>query len=110
MRRVGDIAEIGLMILIEGRGHADDNRVHLLDVRVIGGCRKALSLRRLDFFRADPVDVRPPFREGIDLALINVETGDGKFLFREQQSQRQSYVPQADNSNACLALLDLVFG
>ena len=52
MRGVGDIAEIGLVILIQRRGDADDDRVHLFDVRVIGGGGKALRFGVLDFFAA----------------------------------------------------------
>ena len=61
----------------------------------------------LDFFRADAVDVGTALREGIDLALIDVEAGDGKLLFAEQQGQRQSHVAQADDADPRLALLDL---
>ncbi len=60
-----------------------------------------------DFFCADAVDIRFALGEGFDFALINVEAGDGEFLFAEQQGQRQSHVAQADNADPRLALLDL---
>ena len=110
MRSVGNVAEIGLVVLIERSGHANDDSVHLLDVRVIGGGGKTFGLRLLDFLRGDAVDVGFAFGQGIDLALINVEAGDGKFLVGEQQGQRQSYIAQADNSYTGLALLDLILG
>ena len=108
MRGVGDVAEIGFVIFVQRRGDADDDGVHLRDLRIVGGGGKALRLGRLDFFRRDAVDVGTALGEGIDLARVDVEAGDGKLLFAEQQSQRQSDVAQADDADAGLALLDLV--
>ena len=108
MRGIGDEAEVGFMVWIERGGNANDDGVHLLDLRVVGGGGKALRLGRLNFFRADAVDVGFALRQSIDLALVDIEAGDGKFLFGKQQGQRQSHITQADDSDACLALLDFI--
>ena len=105
---IGDEAEIGFVILVERSGDADDDGVHLNQPGVFGGGGKALRLGFLDFFRADAVDVGSTLSEGIDLALINVEAGDGKLLFAEQQGERQSHIAEADDANSRLALLDSV--
>src|ERR1700735_767756 len=108
VRRVGDVAEIGFMILIEWSRHANDDGVHLLDLGVIRGGGKAFGLRLLDLLRRNAVDIRFALGQSIDLALIDVEAGDGKFLFSEQQGQWQSYVAEADDPNAGLTLLNPV--
>ena len=61
-----------------------------------------------DFLCADAVDVRSALGESVDLALIDVEAGDGKLLFAEQQGQGKSDVAEADDANSGLALLDLI--
>ena len=71
---------------------------------------KPLAFAVLDFLRGDAVDVGFTLGERIDLALVDVETGDGEFLVGKQQGQRQADIAQADNSDAGLALLDLILG
>jgi len=96
------------VILVERSGDADDDGVHLNQAGIIGGCGEALLFGFMDFFRGDAVDVRSALGEGFDFTAIDVEAGDGKLLVAEQQGQRKSHVAEADDADACLALLDLV--
>src|ERR1700683_2406926 len=110
MRRIGDVAEVGFMVLIERSGNADDDGVHLLQLRVVGGGRETLRFGGLNFVSADAIDVGSTLRQSIDLALIDVEAGDQEFLLGKEQSEWEPHVPQADDSDARLALLDFVLG
>ena len=85
MRGISDEAKVGLMILIKRGGNTDDDRVHLLDMGVVGGGGKALGIGLLNLFRADAIDVRLALRQSVDFALVDIEAGHGKFLFGKQQ-------------------------
>ena len=68
-----------------------------------------MGLGRLNFFRANSVDLRLALRQSLDSALVDIETGDGRFLFGKQQGQGQSHIAQPNDPDARLALLDPVF-
>ena len=104
--RVGDEAEIGLVIFVERRRDADDDRVHRGKLGIVGGRGKSAGLRRLDFFWSDAVDVRTAFGQRPNLSRVNVEPGDPKLLFAVEQRQRQADVSQADDAHAGFAFLD----
>ncbi len=97
------------MIFVQRGGDADDDGVHLGDLRVVRGRGKALRLRRLDFFGGDAVDVGTAFGEGVDFALVNVEARHLELLFAVQQGERKSDIPHPDDANPGLALLNLAF-
>ena len=105
---VGDEAEIRFVILVEWSGDADDDSIHFHQPGIVRGCGKALRLGFPDFLRADAVDVRAALGEGVDFTLVDVEAGDSKLLFAEEQRERQPDIAQADDANARLALLDPV--
>ncbi len=105
--RSGDVAEVGLAHLVQRRGHADHDRVHLRDVRIIGGGGKAALPRRRDVGRRDAIDVGAAFRQRGDLLRVHVEAGDGELLFAEQQCQGKPDITQADDAHACAPRLDL---
>ncbi len=86
---IGNEAEVRFVILVERSGDADDDGVHLIHAGVVGGGGKALRVGSPDFLCADAVDVRSALGESVDLALIDVEAGDLKLLFAEQQGQGQ---------------------
>src|SRR5216683_4049495 len=108
VRGIGNEAQVGFMILVQGSRDADDHRIHINDPGVVGRSRKALRLGCLDLFRADAVDVRSALSERVYFALVNVEAGNDKLLFAEQQGQRQSHVAQPDDADSGFTLLDLV--
>src|ERR1700688_1786794 len=96
------------MVLVERSGHANNNGIHVNQAGIVGGGGKTLRLRRLDFFRANAVDVRSALAQSVDFTFINVETGDGKLLFTEQKGERQSDIAESDDSDPGLTLLDFV--
>ncbi len=106
---VGDVAEVGLVILVERRGDADDDRIHGGDLRIVGRGFKAVRFGRRDLRRRDAENVGAAAGQGVDFSLIDIETGDGKFLLAVEQGQRQSDVAEADDSDPCLAGIDAAF-
>ena len=98
----GDVAQIGLVILVEGGGNADDDGVHGGDLRVIGGGGEAGLLRPLDVLRKNADDVGVAGIELADLVECDVEAGDAEFFFAEQQCQRQADVSHAHDADAGL--------
>ncbi len=106
---VGDVAEIGLVIFVERRGDADDDRIHGGDLRIVGRGFEAVRFGRRDLRGRDAENVGAAVRKGIDFSLIDIETGDGKFLLAVEQGQRQSDVAQADDSDPSLARINAAF-
>src|SRR5208283_2519361 len=103
----GDVTHVGLVVFIERRGDTNDNGVHRCDSRVVGGSGKALCLGGLNLFGCNAVDIRTAFGKCVDLASVDIETGDLKFLLAVQQSERKSDIAHADDADSGLALLYL---
>src|SRR5271157_2254432 len=106
---VSDVAEIGLVILTERSGHADDDRVHAGDLRVIRSGGETMRPRRLDLRRGDAKDIRPAGLKNIYLLLVNVETGHWKRLLTEEQRQRQADIAHSDYAHLGGTRLNLEF-
>ena len=51
----------------------------------------------------------PPLVERVDFSLVDIETGDRKLLLAVEQSQRQSDIAEADDSDPSLARVDAAF-
>ena len=77
---VGDVAEVGLVVLVQRSGDADDDGVHGRELRVVGGRGEAVGFGGLDLFGGDAVDVRTALGQRIDFARIDVEAGHLKVL------------------------------
>ena len=99
----GDVAEVGLVILVERGGDADDDGVHLSDLRIIRGGAETGFLRLLDGFWEDADDVGAASVEGVDLFLGDVEAGDAEAFVAEEQGQRKADVAHADDADAGFA-------
>src|SRR5258708_9318762 len=108
VRGIGNEAQVGFMILVQGSRDADDHRIHVNDPGVVGRSRKALRLGCLDLFRADAVDVRSALSERIYFALVNVEAGNDKLLFADQQGKRQAPRAHPADPDSPFPLLTLV--
>src|ERR1700758_3241874 len=106
MGRVGDEAEIRLVVFVQRRRDADNDRVHRRELRIICGRRKPMRLGRLDFLRRYAVDVRPAFGERLYLASVNVEAGDAELLLAIKQRQWKADISQADDTYTGLTLLN----
>src|ERR1700690_211331 len=94
------------MVFIQRRGDADNNGVHVVELRIVSGGGESLRLGRLDFLRCDTVDVRTALGQTVDLARVDIEAGHPELLFAVQQSQGKSDVAKADDANAGLAPQD----
>src|SRR5581483_11723977 len=105
--RTGDVAQVGLMVLVERRGDADDDRIHLRDLRVVGGGAETTPAGGLHIGRRDSENVGAAGAEGVDLLLVDVEAGDRELLLAEQERQRQADVAESDNADVRLARLNL---
>ena len=79
----GDVAEVGLVVLIEGRRDADDDGVHLRDVGIVRGGAETGFLCVLDIGWRDANDVGTAGVKSVDLAGFNVETGDAEAFVAE---------------------------
>jgi len=101
--RAGDVAEVGLVVLVEGGGDADDDGVHLGGEGVIGGGAEAGFLGLLDGFGRDADDVGAAGVELGDLGGLDVEAGDAEALFAEEQGEREADVAHADDADAGFA-------
>ena len=108
MRRAGDKAEIGLVIFIERGRNANNNGVHFGDLRIVGGRGKSLSLRCLDFFGRNSINVGTALGQARHFAGVDVETSHTELLFAVQQGQRKADVPEADDAHTSLALAYLI--
>ncbi len=96
------------MVLVERGGHADDDGVHGLDLRVVGGGAEARLLRLLNGFWKDTDDIGPAGVESADLILRDVEAGDAKALVAEEQREGQANIAHADDSDAGLTSFQLM--
>ena len=74
------------MVLVEGRGHADDDRVHLIDFGVVRRGAKARLLRFLNGLGQDAHDVGIARIESAHLARLACD--DFAMLRRELVRQR----------------------
>ena len=76
---LGDVAQVGLVVLVQRSGNADDDGVHLGDVGVVGGGAEALACAppgsRLAGMRHD---VGAAGVERVHLAGVDVEAGDAE--------------------------------
>src|SRR6476659_3051666 len=108
-RSIGDIAQVGLVILIQRGGNANDDGVHFGQTRVVRSCLETLGASLLNLTGQNADDVGTALHQGADFALVDVETGHAKLLLGVKQGERQTYVAQANNGNPRLTLFNLVF-
>src|SRR5437879_2234855 len=106
MSRVRDIAEVGLMIFVQRRRNANNDRIHFHQARVICCRRKAVCASCLNLFRGNPKYVGAAARQRFDLVLVNVKTGYWNVRLEIKKRQRESNVAQTDNCYASLTRFD----
>ena len=105
--RVRDVAQIGIVILVQRRRDTDNDGIHLLQPGIIAGSAEPLCSRRLNLGGRDTKDVRAPSLQSGNLALIDVEPGDGKLLLGIEKRERESDVAESDYSDARSFLFNL---
>src|SRR5262249_54736069 len=103
-----DEAEVGLMMIIERRGYADDYNIHVRDPGVVGRGAKATSLRRPDLGFGNAHNIRATQRKCLDLLGVYVKASDFEPLLAEQQRQGQANVAQPDDTDLRRTVFELV--
>ena len=98
---LADIAQVWLMVLIERRRDTDDQGIHILGVGVLIGGPKAFGSGGGNLSLWYAIDIGPAVVQGLNFFGIDIEPGHGKAGFIEEESQRQSDVPETDDSYFC---------
>jgi len=109
LNRAGDVTKVGLVILVERGGDADDDDVHGFDFGVIGGGVEAEFLRVLNGIREDADNVGAAGVEGAYLICRDVETGYAETFAAEEKCQRKADVSHAYDSDTGFSGFDLLF-
>ena len=97
------------MILIERRGDADDDGIHLFQAGVVRSGFEALGAGVLNFAGQDADNVGATLGQGRDLALINIEARHPHLLLGKQQGEGQADVAQTDNGDSRLTSFNFGF-
>ena len=99
------IGEIGLAMLRQGRRHADQDGIGLIQTVEIGGRLEASLFQDLrHLLGRDVLDVALAPVEMRDVGCIDVETQHLEPRLGGCQRQRQAHVTEADDTNGCLAV------
>ena len=85
--RVRDVAQVGLVILIERSGNADDDGIHLCQAGVVRGGFEALGAGLLNFAGQDADNVGATLGQGRDLARINIEARHPHLLLGKSRAR-----------------------
>ena len=104
-----DKAEVGLVVPVEGSGHANDDCVHLGNFGVVVGGVEADALRLLNGCGRNAYDVGPAGVEFFHFICRDVEACDPETFRTEEKRQRQPYVSHADNADPGFTGFDLLF-
>ena len=78
-----DVTQIGLAILVQRRGDANNDGIRLRQLRVVRGRAETALAGRLYLGRGNVVDVGGAAVQLLHFAGVNVKTGDRKFFFAE---------------------------
>ena len=97
---VGDVGDVGLTVLVEGRGHADDDGVHAVaHGEIVGGAEVTAFDLLGDAFGGDVLDVALAGVHGLDLAAVDVDARDVHPRTGELQAERQPHVTQTNDGD-----------
>src|ERR1700722_17825145 len=94
------------MVIAEGRGHANQNRVDSRDLGEIRGGAKAHGLGSLNLLWVDAMNVGFAGVEPVHLGCIDVKARDRESLLAEEQNQGEPHVTKADNPYPQFALFN----
>ena len=97
---VGDVGDVGLAVLVERRGHADDDGIHArADREVVRRAEMPAADLLGDAFGGDVLDVALAGVHGLDLAAVHVDARDIHARARKLQAERQPNVTQSNDGN-----------
>ena len=98
--RVGDVGDVRLAVLVQRRGHADDDGLDIgADREVVGGAEVAAPDLLGDALGGDVLDVALAGVHGLHLAAIHVDARNIHPRTGELQAERQAHVTQANNGD-----------
>src|SRR5690606_8667979 len=106
--RVDDKAQIRLVVLVQRGRDADDLCVQLGGSRKILGGNKAGLLGLADFGWGDAFDIAFAAVQQLDLAWVDIKTGNADAHFSKTQGQWQAHVTQAVGADVRGAMLEFV--
>ncbi len=99
-RGVLDVAQVGFAALVEGRGDADEDRVHFAKAGEIGCGVEMLGIDvSFDFFGGNVLDVGLAGVQLFNFGLIEVESRDALADVGKPERERKSHVTAADDSD-----------
>ena len=101
--RPGHVAQVGLVVLVERGGDADDDRVHLGDLGIVRRGAEAGLLRLLNLAGENAHDVGAAGVERAHLVRGDIEARHPEALAAEEQRQRQAHVSHPDDADAGFA-------
>ncbi len=94
------IADVRLLVLVERRGHADGDRVHLFDEREIRSGGKPAGLHHVfEGVAHDVADIIVPGVDGLHLFGLHVEADGAVAGLCELHGQRQADVAEAHDAD-----------
>ena len=91
------MTQVGLALLVERSRDADDDRVHIGDLRVIHRRGELLRPRQLHFTGRHAVNVRLPSGELFDFLGVYIEARHRKTRLGKEQGERQPNIAESDN-------------
>lgn len=95
-----DVGNVRLPILVQRRGHAEDDRRHFLHPPKIGGRRKSPGLHGIaNGGRWNMFDIAATRIDRGHLCPVNVQPDDFHFVPGKLQAQRQPDITQSDDGN-----------
>ena len=104
-----DIAHIGLLELVQRRGHADDDGIALGDASKINGRRKVSLLHKPGKLRVIHVaDVVATLVDRLGLLLALLKAQDRNPFARKAHRQGKAHVAEADNADFYRILFDFL--
>lgn len=103
-----DVAHVGAVVLVEGRGDADDDRVDVFQAGVVRGrFEQAGFPERADLPARNMPDVAFAPVELGDLDGVDIEPDDVESFFGKADDQGEADVAEADDADSGGSLLDL---
>src|SRR6266436_3598466 len=107
--RIRDVAQVGLVILVQRSGDANDDGIHLGQTRIVRGRFESLPAGLLNLTGQDADDVGTALGQSGYFALIDVEASDPKPFLCVQQGEGQTYVAETNDGDPRLTLFNLPF-
>ena len=81
-----DVTHVRRMVVAKRRGDTDQNCVDFRDLREIGGGAETPTLRGLDLFTVDAMDIRLARVEPVRLGRIDIKAGNAETFLEKSRT------------------------